>query len=46
MLVDILKKIGQIYLTFDSTDENNELLQRYGNVFNVLIDNIEKIDDD
>ena len=46
MLVHMLKKIGQIYLIFDSTDENKELLQRYGDVFNILIDNIEKIDDD
>ena len=28
------------YLIFDSTDENKELLKRYGNVFNGLIDKI------
>ena len=34
------------YLIFDSTDENKELLKRYGDVFNGLIDKIKKIDDD
>ena len=34
------------YLIFDSTDKNKELLKRYGNVFNGLIDKIKKIDDD
>ena len=34
------------YLIFDSTDENKELLKRYDNVFNGLIDKIKKIDDD
>ena len=34
------------YLIFDSTDENKELLKRYNDVFNGLIDKIKKIDDD
>ena len=34
------------YLIFDSTDENEELLKRYDNVFNGLTDKIKKIDDD
>ena len=34
------------YLIFDSTDENKELLKRYNDVFNGLIDEIKKIDDD
>ena len=34
------------YLIFDSTDENKELLKRYDDVFNGLIDKIKKIDDD
>ena len=34
------------YLVFDVRDENNELLKRYDNVFNGLMDNIKKIDDD
>ena len=42
MLVDILKK----YLIFDVRDENKELLKRYDDVFNGLIDKIKKIDDD
>ena len=33
-------------LTFDSTDENKELLKRYDDVFNGLLDQIKKIDDD
>ena len=33
------------YLIFDSTDKNKELLKRYDNVFNGLIDKIKKIDD-
>ena len=33
-------------LIFDSTDENKELLKRYDDVFNGLIDKIKKIDDD
>ena len=34
------------YLIFDSTDENKELLKKYNDVFNGLIDKIKKIDDD
>ena len=34
------------YLIFDSTDENKELLKRYDNIFNGLIEKIKKIDDD
>ena len=34
------------YLIFDSTDKNKELLKRYDDVFNGLIDKIKKIDDD
>ena len=34
------------YLIFDSTDENKELLRRYDDVFNGLIDKIKKVDDD
>ena len=34
------------YLVFDVTDENKELLKRYENVRNGLIDKIKKIDDD
>ena len=34
------------YLVFDVTDKNKELLKRYDNVFNGLIDKIKKIDDD
>ena len=33
------------YLIFYSTDKNKELLKRYSDVFNGLIDKIEKIDD-
>ena len=32
-------------LIFDSTDENKELLKRYNDVFNGIIDKIKKIDD-
>ena len=32
-------------LIFDSTDENKELLKRYDDVFNGLIDKIKKTDD-
>ena len=42
----IEKKESNKYLIFDSTDENKELLKRYDDVFNVLIDKIKKIDDD
>ena len=34
------------YLVFDDTDENKELLKRYDDVFNGIIDKIKKIDDD
>ena len=34
------------YLVFDLRDENKELLKRYDDVFNGLIDKIKKIDDD
>ena len=34
------------YLIFDSTDENKELLKKYNDVFDRLIDKIKKIDDD
>ena len=34
------------YLIFDSRDENKELLKRYDDVFNGLIDKIKKIDHD
>ena len=33
-------------LIFDSTDENKELLKKYNDVFDRLIDKIKKIDDD
>ena len=42
----IEEKGSNKYLIFDSTDENKELLKRYDNVFNGLIDKIKKIDDD
>ena len=34
------------YLVFDDTDENKELLKRYDDVFNGIVDKIKKIDDD
>ena len=34
------------YLVFDDTDENKELLKKYDDVFNGIIDEIKKIDDD
>ena len=34
------------YLVFDDTHENKELLKRYDDVFNVIMDTIKKIDDD
>ena len=34
------------YLLFDVTYENKELLKRYGDVFNEIMDKIKKIDDD
>ena len=37
---------GDKYLVFDDTYENKELLKRYDDVFNGIIDKIKKIDDD
>ena len=34
------------YLIFNDTDENKELLKKYHDVFNGLIDKIKKIDHD
>ena len=34
------------YLVFDVTGENKKLLDRYDDVFNRIMGNIEKIDDD
>ena len=34
------------YLVFDSTDENKELLKKYNDAFNEIMDKIKKIDDD
>ena len=42
----IEEKGSNKYLIFDSTDKNKELLKRYDDVFNRLIDKIKKIDDD
>ena len=42
----IEKKGSDKCLTFDSTDENKELLKKYIDVFDGLIDGIKKIDDD
>ena len=36
----IEKKESNKYLIFDSTDENKDLLKRYDDVFNGLIDKI------
>ena len=33
------------YLVFDVTDENEELLKRYDDVFNIFMGKIKKIDD-
>ena len=33
-------------MVFDSADENKELLKKYNDIFNGLIDEIKKIDDD
>ena len=38
----IEEKESNKYLIFDSTDENKELLKRYNDVFNGLIDKIKK----
>ena len=37
---------GDKYLVFDDADENNELLKRYGDVFNGIMNKTKKIDDD
>ena len=37
---------GDKYIIFDSTDENKELLQKYNDVFNGIIDKIKKISND
>ena len=37
---------GDKYMVFDVTDENIELLEKYDDVFNGIIDQIKKIDDD
>ena len=42
----IEEKGSNKYLMFDSTDENKELLKKYNDVFNGLVDKIKKIDDD
>ena len=42
MLVDNKDK----YLVFDDTDKNKELLKKYNDIFNGLIDKLKKIDDD
>ena len=42
----IEEKESNKYLIFESTDENKELLKRYNDVFNGLIDKIKKIDND
>ena len=49
--MDILKKKINIYyenkyLVFDSTDENEELLKKYNDVFNGIMSKIREIDDD
>ena len=42
----IKEKGSNKWLIFDSIDENKELLKKYNDVFNGLIDKIKKIDDD
>ena len=34
------------YLIFDSVDENNELLKKYNDVFNGIMDNIKGVSND
>ena len=34
------------YLIFDSMDENNELLKKYNDVFNGIIDKIKEVNND
>ena len=42
----IEEKDSNKYLVFDSTDENKELLKKYNDVFNEIMSEIKKIDDD
>ena len=42
----IEEKCGNKNLIFDSTDENKELLRKYNDVFNGIINKIKKISDD
>ena len=42
----IEEKASNKYLIFDSTDQNKELLKRYNDIFNGIINKIKKIDDD
>ena len=41
----IEKKDSNRYFVFDSRDENKELLKKYSDVFNEIMDKIKKIDD-
>ena len=41
----IEKKDSNRYFVFDSRDENEELLKKYSDVFNEIMDKIKKIDD-
>ena len=34
------------YLIFDSMDENNELLKKYNDVFNGIVDKIKEVNND
>ena len=43
MRADTLKKVGNKYLIFDSTDENKELLQKYNDVWNGIKNGIKTI---
>ena len=42
----IEKKGLSKYLVFDSTDENQELLKKYSDIFNGIMSKIREIDDD
>ena len=42
----IEEKDSNKYLVFDSTDENKELLKKYNDVFNEIMNKIREIDDD
>ena len=47
MPMDILKKKdSNKYLVFDLTNKNKELLKKYTDVFNGVMDKIKKIDND